>query len=40
MIDGRVKAEKRKQLIDQQAAVIILQGYLDRKARESREAPE
>ena len=33
MIDGKVKAEKRKQIIDQQAAAIILQGYLDRQAR-------
>jgi putative Holliday junction resolvase len=33
MIDGKVKAEKRKQIIDQQAAVLILQGYLDRVAR-------
>lgn len=33
MLAGKVKAEKRKQIIDQQAAVLILQGYLDRVAR-------
>jgi putative Holliday junction resolvase len=33
MIEGKVKAEKRRQIIDQQAAAIILQGYLDRRSR-------
>lgn len=37
MIDGNVKAEKRRQIIDQQAAALILQGYLDRRARLARE---
>jgi putative Holliday junction resolvase len=37
MIDGKVKAEKRKQIIDQQAAILILQGYLDREARLKRQ---
>ncbi|HBN09193.1 MAG TPA: Holliday junction resolvase RuvX [Cyanobacteria bacterium UBA8530] len=33
MISGNVRRDKRKLLIDQQAAIIILQGYLDRKRR-------
>lgn len=33
MRDGNVKAQKRKQIIDQQAAALILQSYMDRAAR-------
>lgn len=35
MMDGKVKAEKRRAIIDQQAAALILQGFLDRRARQS-----
>lgn len=39
MLDVKVKAARRKELIDQQAAALILQSFLDRRARErSREA--
>lgn len=33
MIAGGVRRDKRKLLIDQQAAILILQGYLDRRHR-------
>jgi putative Holliday junction resolvase len=35
-----VKAKRRKEIIDQQAAAVILQTWLDRKAREAREAAD
>ncbi|MGE5708061.1 MAG: Holliday junction resolvase RuvX [Bacteroidota bacterium] len=35
LISGNVRREKRKQIIDQQAAIIILQGYLDRQRRKA-----
>jgi putative holliday junction resolvase len=38
MKDLNVKAKRRKEIIDQQAAVVILQTWLDSKAREAREA--
>lgn len=38
MKDLNVKAKRRKEIIDQQAAVIILQTWLDIKSREAREA--
>jgi putative Holliday junction resolvase len=37
MIAGNVKAGRRKEIIDQQAAAVILQGYLDRQARQKKE---
>lgn len=37
LIQANVRREKRKQIIDQQAAIIILQGYLDRKHRKTNE---
>jgi putative Holliday junction resolvase len=37
MMAGNVKAAKRKEIIDQQAAIVILQGYLDRQARQKKE---
>ena len=37
MIAGNVKAARRKEIIDQQAAALILQGVLDRRAREQKE---
>lgn len=37
MIMGNVKAERRRQIIDQQAAAVILQGYLDRPTRPKKE---
>ncbi|HEY9721669.1 MAG TPA: Holliday junction resolvase RuvX [Oscillatoriaceae cyanobacterium] len=37
MIMGNVKAERRRQIIDQQAAAVILQGYLDRQSRLKKE---
>ena len=36
LISGDVKRSKRKQVIDKQAAVIILQSYLDRLSHEKR----
>ena len=38
MMDINVKAKRRKEIIDQQAAAVILQTWLDRRAREAREA--
>ncbi len=38
LIAGGVKRKDRKAVIDQQAAVLILQSHLDRRARSSREA--
>ncbi|MEB3196856.1 MAG: Holliday junction resolvase RuvX, partial [Candidatus Sericytochromatia bacterium] len=35
-----VKAKRRKELIDQQAAALILQTFLDRQARAAREAEQ
>lgn len=40
MMDLNVKARRRKEIIDQQAAAVILQTWLDRKAREKREAAD
>lgn len=40
MLDLQVKAKRRKELIDQQAAALILQTYLDRRARAAREAED
>ena len=37
MIAGNVKAQRRRQIIDQQAAAVILQGYLDRQSRQQKE---
>lgn len=37
MIQGDVRREKRKKVIDQVAAALILQGYLDRRAREHKD---
>lgn len=37
MIAGNLKAAKRREIIDQQAAVVILQGYLDRQSRQKKE---
>ncbi|OIP66696.1 MAG: Holliday junction resolvase RuvX [Nitrospirae bacterium CG_4_9_14_3_um_filter_53_35] len=34
MIQGDVRRERRKKVINQVAAALILQGYLDRRARE------
>lgn len=34
LIDGNVRREKRKQVIDKLAATIILQSYLDMKSKE------
>ncbi len=33
LIEGNVKREKRKEVVDKMAAVYILQGYLDSKRR-------
>ena len=33
LIQGEVRRSKRKKVIDRMAAVLILQGYLDRRAR-------
>ena len=33
LIDANVSRKKRKGIVDQQAAVLILQGYLDQQAR-------
>lgn len=40
MMDLNVKAKRRKEIIDQQAAALILQTWLDRKARQAREAAD
>lgn len=37
MMAGNLKANRRKEIIDQQAAVVILQGYLDRQSRQKKE---
>ena len=37
LIAGDVRREKRREIIDQQAAVIILQSYLDRSSNRERE---
>lgn len=37
MIDTNVKAARRREIIDQQAAAVILQGYLDRQSRQQKE---
>jgi putative Holliday junction resolvase len=37
LIQGNVRRAKRKKVIDQVAAVLILQGYLDRKGREQQD---
>ena len=37
MIAGNVKAQRRREIIDQQAAALILQGYMDRQARQRKE---
>ncbi|MFN3429919.1 MAG: Holliday junction resolvase RuvX [Candidatus Sericytochromatia bacterium] len=34
---GNVKAARRKEIIDQQAAALILQGYMDRLSRQQKE---
>ncbi|MNS28494.1 putative Holliday junction resolvase [compost metagenome] len=34
---GNVKAARRKEIIDQQAAALILQGYMDRLSRQKKE---
>jgi len=36
LIEGNVRRDKRKKVIDKVAAALILQGYLDRRAREQR----
>ncbi len=36
LIEGDVRRAKRKKVIDKVAAALILQGYLDRRAREQR----
>lgn len=33
LIAGGLRREKRREIIDQQAAILILQGYLDRRSR-------
>lgn len=40
MMDLNVKAKRRKEIIDQQAAALILQTWMDRKSREAREAAD
>jgi len=40
LIQARVRRKKRKQVIDQVAAQHILQGYLDRRARERKARQE
>lgn len=40
MLELQVKAKRRKELIDQQAAALILQTFLDREARAAREAEQ
>ena len=37
MIAGNVKASRRKEIIDQQAAALILQNYMDRQSRQQKE---
>lgn len=37
LLEGDVSRAKRKLVIDKMAAVFILQGYLDKRAREKRE---
>ncbi len=37
MIQGDVRRDRRKKVIDQIAAALILQGYLDRRAKERRD---
>lgn len=34
MMAGNVKANRRREIIDQQAAALILQSYMDRRARQ------
>jgi RNase H-fold protein (predicted Holliday junction resolvase) len=34
---GNVKAARRKEIIDQQAAALILQSYMDRQSRQRKE---
>ena len=34
MMAGNVKANRRREIIDQQAAALILQGFMDRRARQ------
>jgi putative Holliday junction resolvase len=36
LIEGNVRRDKRKKVVDKVAAALILQGYLDRRAREQR----
>ncbi|MEB3285238.1 MAG: Holliday junction resolvase RuvX, partial [Candidatus Sericytochromatia bacterium] len=40
MLELNVKAKRRKELVDQQAAALILQTFLDREARAAREAEQ
>ena len=37
MMVVKVKAERRREIIDQQAAALILQGFMDRRSRQSSE---
>jgi putative Holliday junction resolvase len=37
MMAGNVKAHRRKEIIDQQAAALILQVYMDRRSRQEKE---
>jgi putative Holliday junction resolvase len=37
MMAGNVKANRRREIIDQQAAALILQSYMDRRARQERQ---
>lgn len=39
LIAGGVRRDKRKAVIDQQAAILILQGYLDRRRRPPTSSP-
>ena len=40
LIEADLSRKKRKTVIDKQAAVIILQSYLDKKAMENRSRQE
>jgi putative holliday junction resolvase len=37
MIAGKVKANRRREIIDQQAAALILQSFMDRQSRQKKE---
>ncbi|MGA2193279.1 MAG: Holliday junction resolvase RuvX, partial [Nitrospirota bacterium] len=40
LISGDVSRKRRREVVDMLAAQVILQGYLDRKARENKEAED